>query len=67
MGATAMFALTERNESIESMRGILHSSTQGPKIWTTYHPSAILRNAAESETLRRHFFADIAQISKLTF
>lgn len=66
MGATAMFALSGRNESIESMRGILHSTTQGPKMWATYHPSAILRNAAGSETLRRHFFADIAQVSTLT-
>jgi uracil-DNA glycosylase len=67
MGSTAMIALSGRNESIASMRGVLHSTMQGPKIWATYHPSAILRNATESETLRRHFFADIAQVSTLTF
>ncbi len=66
MGATAMFALTGRNDSIKTIRGMMHSSAQGLKIWPTYHPSAILRNAAEADAIRRHFFADIAQVSTFT-
>jgi uracil-DNA glycosylase len=64
MGATAWFALTGRNDGLKNMRGTLQHRELGPMILPTYHPSAILRNQAESDAIRRDFFADIASISR---
>lgn len=65
MGATAFFALTGQNDSVKKTRGSLHRSLQGFMVLATYHPSAILRNAAEADAIRRDFFADINNVSML--
>jgi uracil-DNA glycosylase len=62
MGATALFALTGRNDSIKSIRGDVIELADGKKLLPTYHPSAILRNPDDSDAIRHAFFADIASI-----
>jgi uracil-DNA glycosylase len=64
MGATALFALTGQNESITNTRGQLKHFSGGTRLLPTFHPSAILRNQAQSEAIRQAFFIDIAGIAK---
>jgi uracil-DNA glycosylase len=63
MGATALFALTGRNDSIKALRGQMQDLSNGARLLPTYHPSAILRNPVESDAIRQSFFADIASLA----
>jgi uracil-DNA glycosylase len=62
LGSTALFAITGNGKDITKRRGKFEKTEQGLDVFVTYHPSAILRNHAEANKIRRDFFADIASI-----
>jgi uracil-DNA glycosylase len=65
MGATALFALTGEAKGISQLRGDVKGMDDGRLLLPTYHPSAILRNAEQSQKIRADFLADIAQVPRL--
>jgi uracil-DNA glycosylase len=62
MGTTALYALTGRGDSIMSIRGQFQQLPDGTRLLPTIHPSAILRNPTEGESLRRAFYSDVASL-----
>jgi DNA polymerase len=67
MGATALFALTERRDRLEDLRGRALPLEGGGSLFATVHPSYLLRIPDEqkkAEELRR-FKEDIMEIQRL--
>jgi uracil-DNA glycosylase len=64
MGATALFALTGENKAVSTSRGQLQWIGADVQLLSTYHPSAILRNDADAENIRRKFFQDITTVAR---
>jgi probable DNA metabolism protein len=68
MGATAVFALTGKRQTLKDLRGRATPFGDGRRLYTTVHPSYILRipDPAGKQTERARFFAEIAEAAQLS-
>ena len=66
LGATAAQALLGPAFRVTAQRGRAVRSPLAERVVATVHPSAVLRTpAAERDTARRAFFADLARVARL--
>ena len=67
MGATAVFALTNKRPKLKDMRGQAHPFRDGRRLFVTVHPAFVLRvpDAAVAAAERERFFAEMKEAARL--